>query len=345
MYKINKLILLILIFLGDKLEPRNIHRPRDLNIGCIKTKWENSDQEYFLYDSHLREIPVFHTYNHDHFMEKLLPSLVTCNDKVKKITNSELNSLIEKLLEEIKSQKTKFTNFKTLKKRDFNKFSKTGNIILKFNDYPLILKLFIETPESLSQPYFKAFQARGIFVLGGSFRHLMGYTRIKNSELIQEQIDNHQEWRNKVVIPRKWFWLPESPEWIEITGYNLGNKPEQHTKIPAVYGLVCDLMPGKESDPERANYFDDYLKLCTYLNYTLDAHKNNFLVNNNKILLIDTEHFAILTGNQKKLEPVDNYMDWYIRVAKKYIKEKFLSDKSYRRFRQANNKTEVGLFN
>ncbi|MDR3646868.1 MAG: hypothetical protein P4L22_05010 [Candidatus Babeliales bacterium] len=339
-----KLFFTIFLLLNLNLLPRNVHRPHDPSLGYIKTSWENSDQEYFLRDSHLREIPIFHTYNHEHFMEKLLPETITCNDETKKITNSELNELIEKLYSELKSQKTKFTNFKTLKHRDYNKFNKTGNIILKFNDYPLILKLFIETPESLSKPFSKAFQARGIFNLGGSFRHLMGFTRIKNLELIEESIKDHPEWKDKIELPRKWFWLPKEPTWIEITGYNLGDSAEQHTKIPAVYALVCDLMPGREDDPERINYYNDYLRLCTHLHYTLDAHTNNFLVKDKKILLIDTEHFAILSGNQKKLEPVTDYTSWYIRVAKKYIKEKFLSDKAHRRFRQANNKTEVGLF-
>lgn len=330
------------------LDARSIHRPFDQSQGYIKVKGENSDKDYFLFDSHLREISLFRTYDNEDFNKNLAPETLTYSkdDQQTEIQINVLNELIENLIKEINNQKTKFTDFDVLKQRDFNKFTKTGNIILKFKNYPFIFKLFLETPESLANPFAKAFQARGIFNLGGSFRHLMGFTRIKNLELIKEKIENHPHWSELIEFPRKWFWLPEDPKWIEITGYNLGNQSEQYIKIPGVYGLICDQMMGSDKDPEIKNYFDDYLKLCTYLNYTLDAHPNNFLLSKDKkMLLIDTEHFAILTGMQNKIKVVDNYTSWYINVAKKYIKEKFLSSKEYRRLRQANNKTEFNLYN
>lgn len=342
----NKLIFMLITLLNFNLIPRSIHRPRDLKLGYIKTNWENSDKEYFLFDSHLREIPVFHTYNHDHFIETLAPKNIPLKDgSNQNIEISKLNELIEKLIEELITQKKKLTDFKILKQRDYNIFTKTGNIILKFKNHPFILKLFLETPESLSQPFSKAFQARGIFNLGGSFRHLMGFTRIKNLELIQEKIKDHPEWAHKIKFPRKWSWLPKNQKWIEITGYNLGNKEEQYIKVPAIYGIICDEMKGIDNEKRRKEYYDHYLRFCTYLNYTLDALPANFLLSeNDEILLIDTEHFAILTGIQKKLEPVNDYYSWFIRTARKYIKEKLLSEKSYRRARQANNKTEVPLY-
>jgi len=340
-----KITFFLLIFFIKITNTRSIHRPYDSKLGYIKLRWENDPKEYTLIDSHLREIPIFHTYNHEHFMENILPE-----DKIKLRDSSEietclLNEMIENLLKEIRNKKKEFTDFKVLKKVDYDRLNNIGTIILKFKNYPLVFKLFMESPKSLSDPYSKAFQARGIFILGGSFRHTLGYTRIQNLNLIKNKIKENPEWKDKIDLPNKWYWLPKDLKWIEITAHNLGNKKEQYIKIPSVYGVVCDEMEGKDNEKLRKSYYNNYLKFCTFLDYTLDAHPNNFILGDKKnILLIDTEHFATLIGIQNDLTPANDYFDWYYQIAYKYIKEKFLSSKKDRRFRQANVETVHPLF-
>lgn len=339
-------ILIIILFNEIKVNSRSIHRAIDPNLARISAKWPGEFKEYSFSDSHIRELPIFKTYNDAYFKSKILPKgKISFKYESEKFIESEiLNKIIENLLEEIKNKKSKFKDFTPLKRRDFNKFTNCGLNVLKFKNYPFVLKIFTETPESLTDPYSKAFQERGVFILGGSLRHVMGFTRVRNVEFIQEKIKNHPYWSKRIDLPRKWFWLPKKPKFIEITGKNVGDKKTQTIQIPAVYGIICDEI--KSEITNNSLYKQEFLNLCSFLEYTLDANPKNFKIDKNgTMVIIDTEHFTTLIGIEKKLVPFNSYSDWYLTIASKYIKENFLSPKNYRSIRQNNTKTDFPLFN
>lgn len=342
---LNALSLIQFIFM-QIIFSRNVHRSLDPQIGSISVRFEDSSQAYTFYDSHLREFPLFKTYNHNYLMTKQMPEKIQLTENNGFIEKQKLEDLIKQLMQEIKEKKRKFSNFKILKQRDFNYFNSTGLIILKFNDYPFVLKLFMEQPESFTRPFNKSFQVRGVFLLGGTFRHIMGYTRIRNVDLIQEKINNDPYWSKKVSVPRKWFWVPAEQKWLIINGYNLGKSPEQAIKIPSTYAVICDEIknPEKKQDPKLMK--DEYLNLCNFLEMTLDPNPQNFkLDKNNKFVLIDTEHFTTLIGLRKKIEQSHDYPSYYVRLVRKYLRDRFISPKNVRRERQKNSITEYPLFN
>ena len=172
-----------------------------------------------------------------------------------------------------------------------------------------------------------------MFVLGGAFRHIMGYTRLRNLDLIQQKVKGHSVWSSKVDFPRKWFWVPENNRKLVIKGYNLGGKKEQEIKLPEIYGLLCDEI--KEDNKKDAKITKEYLKLCSFLEYTLDPLPSNFkLGDDGKIILIDTEHFATLIGIEKKFKAYDRYSTYWPKIIGKYFKDRMATCKRDRRKRQ-----------
>ena len=82
---------------------------------------------------------------------------------------------------------------------------------------------------------------------------------------------------------------------------------------------------------------NEYLKFCTFVEYTNDAHFLNFNMeeDQDKMTLIDTEFFPILIGAQKKIAPTKNFVSWYAKVAGRYIQERWMSNKRRRHMRQS----------
>jgi len=338
-------ILIIILFQGAKLNSRSIHRKIDSSLAKISAKWSGELQEHTFIDSHIRELPIFKTYNENYFKSKILPKgkISFKYESEKFVESVKLDRIIENFLQEIQNKKNKFKDFVPLKRRDFNKFTNCGLNVMKFKNYPFVLKIFTETPESLTDPYSKAFQERGVFVLGGSLRHVMGFTRVRNIDLIKEKIEKDPYWSKRIDLPRKWFWLPKNPKYIEISGLNIGNKKKQKIIIPATYGIICDEI--RSDIKNNSPYKQEFLNLCTFLDYTLDANPKNFKIDaNGTMVIIDTEHFTTLIGIQKKIKHFYSYVDWYLTIASKYIKENFMSPKNYRYERQNNTDTDFPLF-
>jgi hypothetical protein len=342
-YSKHYFLILILIITTDCFS-RSVHRPVDPTDAYITVKYENDKDTYSLKSQHLREFPLFKTYNHQYFMSKQLPSdkIYFRDNPTEFVDGKKLNEIIKKLLVEIRKRKTNYTDFKVLKERDFNHELNYGLIVLKFKNYPFVFKLFIETPESFVRPIFKPFQVRGIFFLGGAFRHISGWTRIRNADLIREKMKDHPVWSQRIDLPRKWFWLPEDPRWLILKGYNLGDKKEQETRIPAIYGIVCDEI---KSTQNNSAYEKEYFKFCNYIEFIQDPNVNNFKIDkNNKIVLIDTEHFATLLGFTEKMRYFKSYNSYYSNLAGKYIRERWTKTKKDRKKRQFSTQTYYPLF-
>lgn len=316
---------------------RSLHRPKHRENPYVIISGQS--KSYILDDGHLRYVPL-KTFDKEYFDTHQLPSSISYRyNPTTTVKKEALDERINKLLDEIKklnpSHPPQFSDFIILKRIDFNLVSKTGFIVLIFKDYPFVLKLFIENAYTISHPLSKGFQERGLFLMGGCLRHFSGFTRVKNAERTNEILKN-SSWASRVTIPRKWFWVPHDPQWVNITLKNFDDG-EEVISIPGIYAIVCDAINLAQTRPTN----EECLSLSTALDYTIDPHVINFLheAGTNKIAIIDTEHFPTLIGACEKIGKARNYIEWYYEMAKHYIQQNFFYTKEERIKRQKNKKT------
>src|SRR5579863_4656689 len=240
-----KVTILVFAFLTllSPLIARSPFRKKDKDVPKITIGFENSKNSISRYDWVFTEYPIFNVFNEvarDYFYKNILPkSFITYVNNPAELINCKIvNNLIEELLREVKKQKKTYTHFDILKDSNFNRKERCGLLILKFKKYPLVLKLFMETPKSFIDPYCKGFENQFFFYMsGGNNRHIAGLTRIKNLELVLEQINNNKRWKDVIITPRKWYWIPQRPRFIEIKGHNIGDKKQITTHIPSIYAI------------------------------------------------------------------------------------------------------------
>lgn len=239
----------------------------------------------------------------------------------------------ETLLQEILDGEKTFTHFTILKDCDFNYPSLSGLIILKYKDFPFVLKLFIEHPHTFVEPFNKGFHASGLFVLNGNMRHLSGFTRIHNLEAAKKALSKDPEYRYYLDFPRKWYWIPDSQPYLTIDWHDQHHHHHETIKLPGIYGIVCDFIEAdkKIQQQEIHTLRQISIDVGNYLHNILDSHVDNFVPekNSNKIVIIDTEHFPTMVGLDKEMSS-NGYIQWYIELGCKYIKTAFLRTKRER---------------
>jgi len=337
---------------------RSVHRPKDLCMPRIEVDWAGEKtKKNILYASHLESKQILKKFDWDFLQSRLLPPspLPHRNDPTQQTSGIELDTLLNKLLDEIKEGKKEYTDVTVLKRLDFNRKEGYGLIVFKCKHHPFVLKLFIERPESFVNPLSKGFQPYFFFFMGGGInRHLMGFTRIKNLEYIRDALKNDPRWAAIIDTPRKWFWLPKNPQWLSIRAYNLDGISEQTIEIPAVYAIVADWIHSTKELSLRSRTSRTLgIKLSRILGNRIDPHMGNFILEDlshkeeavtdqmeednllinpkkERIVLIDTEHFPSLVGLASPLE-FDGYLSWYLQLMGKFAQEKFFRTKSYRK--------------
>lgn len=313
---------------------RTIHRIHLNQAPHIVVSSTNDSTPHTLVDYSLRPIPMLHYYDHAHVIAHVLPTgTIAVPGTNKKINTAILKKLIDTLLEEINHKKTKYSGFKILKNSGFVLHKKCGLLIVKFNDYPFVLKLFIETPESFINPYDKGFEAANFFIAGGALRHTLGFTRIKTLEYVQKKIKNDPYWKERIQLPRKWFWLPEQPIWLLIDTYNLGDKQHDQIRMPATYGVIADEL---HNDNTQTPDYEELMRFSQFVEHRIDPHTKNFFIekNSGKIALIDTELFPAILGFTTRIQPHTSHVTWYTHLAGKYLKEKMFTTREGRIQRQ-----------
>lgn len=313
---------------------RTIHRIHLDQAPRIVVSSTSNLTPHTLVDYSLRPIPMLHCYDHEHFMAHVLPTgTIFLPDNHKQIDTKKLRNLIDNLLTEIDQKKKEYTGFKILKDSGFVLHKKCGLLIVKFNDYPFVLKLFIETPNSFVNPYNKGFEAANFFIAGGALRHTLGFTRIKTLEYVQEKIKDDPYWKDRMRLPRKWFWLPTNPTWLIIDTYNLGNKQHDQIRMPATYGVIADEL---HNDTTQTPDYEELMRFSKFVEHRIDPHTKNFFIEqgSGKIALIDTELFPSILGFTCRIQPHTSHITWYTHLAGKYLKEKMFTTKDGRIHRQ-----------
>jgi hypothetical protein len=324
------------------LAGRSVHRTKDPLIPTIQVEWLHDPKESYTFSNrHLQEYPLT-LFNKQFFNQNLLPAgpITYRNNKKAQVKGTELSAYIEHLLEEINNGADNYRDFTVLHDKDFNGRKKCGLKIFLCKHHPFVLKLFIETPESFINPWGKGFVPIFFFYMaGGASRHLSGFTRIANLHAINEQIAADPVWSSRVETPRKWFWLPEKSRWLKITGANIGRHKKLQVKIPAVYGVIADAIePERTFSTSNKEDSSTALAICNMLEMRLDPHITNFMIekDTHKIVIIDTEHFPTIVGNQVKKE-FHGYFSWYLDLMGACAKNMLFSTKEELRLAQQAN--------
>lgn len=306
----------------DPAKPKIITRNQKNSV----VQFENVDWFYY-------KNSIFTTFCEDDFFANIVQkdSIINCFGNEISLPYELLNNMLEVLISEVKQEKNTYTHFTLLKNKNFNRKKKCGLIILKFNDYPFVVKLFMEHPSTLLNPLCKGFENRLFHYMGqGINRHLAGPTRVYNLKRIQSML---KDLEYNVILPRKWFWLPQNPEWIEVEGYNIIPNTVISTMIPGIYVIIADeLNPNPEYQSlSPLEHNEIVMKFCNDLHLIVDPHSDNFIVQKNNngeifISILDTEHFPTLVGISETATFSD-HIQWYFSLAWKALNDLFMTSK------------------
>lgn len=316
---------------------RSIHRKPDPGQAELRTRWLDEDKEYSLKSYEFESHTLFHLFDKEHFYKYLLPQgKIKFRNKEEWVESSVLDDELNKLVEELKKTKhikKEYKNFKVLKKNNFNAKKCIGALILKFKEYPFVVKLFIESPRSFVRPFFRDLEQNCLFIMGGGIsRYLVGLTRIKNLEYIKYRISQSPYWSEKVDTIRKWFWMPKKSRWFELVGYNVGGIAKQRTILPSVYATISDHVDAERVfSPSNEDDRRTIISLTTWLDERLDPNIPNYMIEKEtkKLVFVDSEHFPTNLGMRKRLG-YTSHLTWYSRLVHKYLKENYFRTKRQR---------------
>jgi hypothetical protein len=300
------------------------------------THWKgDTTHSHYLQSPFLDGYPFFEIFNKKYFEDHLLPKgqIKFRYDPSKSVESSELSAVIETLIKEVGERRSSYSHFTILRGSNFNRRRQSGLLIVKCKEYPFVVKLFMESPDMFVKPYGKGLYPIFFYFMGGGVnRHLSGFTRIKNAETFKNLFAHNPYWKNKVDMPRKWFWVPEDPRWITIAGGNIGKYKQISIDIPGVYCIVADAI-----DIERVmtltNSEDciESMALCNTAKFIVDPHIDNFAIERKtkKIVIVDTENFPTMVGFKKEIGHYTSQVAWYIDLSNKAAHDIFLHDKSH----------------
>lgn len=339
------MIIMLIIFAFSSCIARSPFRTKDPMLPSLKTSWADDKTNcYNLTESHLQET-LFKHYDEQFFNAHLLPSdsIPFRYTPEQSVSGETLSALIQEAVKHIQTtppgkKPKQFPHFKILKMRDVDPFYQTGLYILKFKKYPFVIKLFIEKPESFVHPTSKGLEPLWFYYMGGGVgRHVAGFTRIKNLETIKSLAQTNPYWHAKLGFPRKWFWLPNNPTFIQLKGTNIGPSRTISAIIPAVYAVICDEIIWER--PYSMNNKEDReiaIALSNFLNQKIDLHINNFGIEyqTGRLTLIDFEHFPTVVGIEKNEKHAKGYFEWYAHLSCKALKRIAFRNKKERRRNQ-----------
>jgi hypothetical protein len=303
----------------------SIYGKRNANMPRIQVGWQGQRCAYTLKDNHLRAWPLFKLFDRAALQQYLLPQHLSYRYHDERcVEASVLVDLLQMLICQVQQGKQELDNFTILCDKSFNKKIKTGTLVVRFNDYPFVVKLFIENPYSFIHPLFKGIDEYILFLIGGGVtRHMMGFTRLSNMHHIHERLSNDSYWKEKADVPRKWLWIPENVQQLEIVGINCGQVESQHMLVPSIYCIIADAIDSQKSlscfnvlEQERKLIMD----LFNYLDMRIDPNFDNFMVEKetNKIIIIDTEHWPTLIGLTYK-PCINNYFAYGFFLVKHFF--------------------------
>lgn len=325
--------------------PYSAQRPGVRDLPTITCFWLNDEiTQWKLAGKHLETWSLFERYDPVFLDKHRLPA-----DAIRHKYNPknqtyghEVSKDLEELVEELENHKgihkpTQFKKFSILKAKDFSFTKKCGLLVLQYIDEnkPFVIKLYRETPASFVKPFNKGIEPIFFHYMGnGINRYLLGFTRIKNLKAIEAIINKSAEWRDKISLPRKWYWTPQNNKLFTVRGENLDHpRSLRIVNYPSVYAIVCDKMEiAKTFSLQDSKECELVMRLSKLFGNRIDPHVVNFGLEkgSNKITIIDTEHFASIVGLKQPVE-FKSHFRWYCKLAGKCLKDMFLTGPETRR--------------
>lgn len=328
----------ILLSVEQSILTRSIHRTVE-KMPSIEAFWSDEPlgKHFSLSKPWLEEWAIFGRYDPLSLEQHKLPKTISYrHDPQKEVSRDILCTQIEALIKEIlenKEKKSHFTHFKVLKDSDFNYVHGSGVLIAKFIDYPFVIKLFRETPETFTSPYSKGFVPSTFSIMGnGINRFLAGFTRPKNLDAINKKIAESPRWAGKVSTPRKWYWTPTNVRNFTVIGHNLGTQETKSITYPSIYCIICDEMHSiRELSLKNPEDRALALELSNFIGNRIDPHICNFMIEKEtgNIAFVDTEHFASIVGLDEPLT-FKNYTHYFMSLAEKCLSDAFFTSRRTR---------------
>ena len=118
---------------------RSIHRPQDLQMPSIMTRWKDDiAHSHYLQSPFLDGYPFFEIFDKKYFDNHLLPKgpISFRYDGTQSINSTDLSALIETLIKEVNEKKSSYTHFTILRDSNFNRRRQSGLLIVKCKEYP-----------------------------------------------------------------------------------------------------------------------------------------------------------------------------------------------------------------
>ena len=332
---------LLLFFLSHSLWARSPFRTPDPTTPIVTARWKGQKQGKTLINRYFRQHPLFMFGTKD-ILEDLIPDTISyANDPTQSVQKAELSVIINNGITEIKNRKWKLrrkknlTDFVILQDKNFSYRNLCGLIVLKFKDYPFVAKVFMERPDTFLEYFIKGFEPIFFFYMtGGVNRHISGLTRAKNLKLMKKEISYLEPWNQIIEFPRKWYWLPENNQEIELIGENIIQNKTITTQFPSIYVIIADAVDTKNQiDIPTAKRKKIVMQFTNDVYTYLDPHFDNFIFHKDptgrqpyKIIIVDTEHFPSITGFEKA-KYYKNHHNWYINLANKCLGDIYLKTK------------------
>ena len=188
----------------------------------------------------------------------------------------------------------------------------SGLIILRYKDYPFVIKVSIEHPHTIVQPYSKSNEASGIFIIGGNLRHLSNFTRITNLHKIKQMLSYNPFYLHSIDFPRKWYWKPDNGYDLKIC-WNCNGESET-IFLPSIYATISDFIYTEEQQPQHElNKLS--MRVATDVGFLIDPHAGNIMIEKGtrKYILLDTEDFRLMTGLSTTMK-AKKYIGWYVEL-------------------------------
>lgn len=338
-------VFLFILSLSISNFSRDPRRPIDHNVPMIvvsstdqhqektwaarKSSYLSDKSHYVLRNNFLQLKPIMHGFNQEFFTANYLPNdIITFRDKTGIVSSEILSNLASEVVEEIKVGQRHFTHFKILKDKDFNYDTLSGLIILKYKDYPFVIKISIEHPHSIVQPFSKSIEATGIFVVGGNLRHLSNFTRISNLQKIKHMLSYNPFYLQCMDFPRKWYWAPKDIYQLKIEWH--WRDTTETVYLPSIYATISDFIYTEEQQPQNElNKLS--MKVTTDVGFLIDPHAGNILIEQGtrKYVLLDTEDFRLMTGLNANMNAT-KYVGWYIELVNNALKSLYGRSKKER---------------
>lgn len=306
----------------DKTIPSISIQPSNINNaeGWYSTKTKKKTKKkasHTLTNPYLRINPIFKGFDHTFFKKHYIPenTSITFRNNKGSVNTQILETLAEELVAEVQAGQRTFLNFKVIKDKDFNYNELSGLLVLKYKDYPFIIKLAIEHPHTMIQPYAKSFESKFIFIFGGNIRHLSNFTRISNLEDIKKILSYNPYYLEHIDFPRKWYWKPQNNYDLHITWNKTPYKDAETFIIPSIYAVIADYIDIDTTYPQ-SELNKIAMKVATDVEFRIDPHAGNFVVEkgSTKYTMLDTENFRIMTGLDRTMN-ARKYISWFLELS------------------------------